>query len=307
VVKSLFYGKSRQRVLPVEEDSKRSSSCHVKEDIFSHLSIHVSDGKLDLYDGLADYFCDTVEFQGKQAKMEVELLELPPILQIQLQRVKFDRKTGQAFKAQSYVKFEESLVMDRFMEGADSGKKETSLTLQAEIRRGRERIQTLEAGEHTSFMGHLDTAISFIDRLPLDYPKDDVCSFLGEEKEKLRATVQTLGEQITRSKAQLEELWSTDSRMAYELSSVFIHRGSSPSWGHYFFYTRNLPDKPDSWFKMNDSQVTAVSKEEVLADSTNSTANAYLVSDLTECPIPDLIDEAYVACLCQERIFRLLS
>jgi ubiquitin carboxyl-terminal hydrolase 25/28 len=57
----------------------------VKEDVFSHLSINVSDGKLDLYDGLSEYLSDTVEYQGKQAKMDVELLELPPILQIQLQ------------------------------------------------------------------------------------------------------------------------------------------------------------------------------------------------------------------------------
>jgi hypothetical protein len=41
---------------------------------------------------------------------------------------------------------------------------------------------------------------------------------------------------------------------------------------------------------MNDSQVTAVSKEEVLADTTDSTANAYLVSvsDNT----PDCVEEA---------------
>jgi ubiquitin carboxyl-terminal hydrolase 25 len=82
---SLFYGKSRQRITPLEEVLKRSSSCHIKEDVFSQLSINVSDGKIDLYDGLSEYFSDTVEFAGKQAKLDVELVELPPILQIQLQ------------------------------------------------------------------------------------------------------------------------------------------------------------------------------------------------------------------------------
>ena len=61
------------------------ASCHNKEDLFSHLSISVSDEKMDLYDGLSDYFSDTVEFEGRQAKLDVELLQLPPILQIQLQ------------------------------------------------------------------------------------------------------------------------------------------------------------------------------------------------------------------------------
>ena len=70
----------------------------------------------------------------------------------------------------------------------------------------------------------------------------------------------------------------TYSAPAYELTTVFIHPGSSPSWGHYFFYSRNLPDHPESWFKYNDSDVSKVSKDEVLADTTGSTANPYMVS-----------------------------
>ena len=78
-------------------------------------------------------------------------------------------------------------------------------------------------------------------------------------------------------KAQLEEIWRNESQALYELTSVFIHRGESPSWGHYFFYSRHLPDHPDEWFKYNDSDVSVVSKDEVLADTTGSTANPYLV------------------------------
>ena len=79
-------------------------------------------------------------------------------------------------------------------------------------------------------------------------------------------------------KQQLEDIWKDDVSAAYELTSVFVHRGSSPSWGHYFFYSRNLPDHPDSWFKYNDSDVTVVDKSEVFADTTGDTANPYLVS-----------------------------
>jgi len=78
-------------------------------------------------------------------------------------------------------------------------------------------------------------------------------------------------------KLQLEDIWKNESQALYELTSVFIHRGESPSWGHYFFYSRNLPDHPDEWFKYNDSDVSVVSKDEVLADTTGSTANPYLV------------------------------
>jgi len=93
---------------------------------------------------------------------------------------------------------------------------------------------------------------------------------INAEIDHLRARVEVL-------KNELEAIWVDCTEAAYELTSVFIHRGSSPSWGHYFFYSRHLPGSPDSWFKYNDSDVTVVSKDEVLADTTGSTANPYLL------------------------------
>lgn len=78
-------------------------------------------------------------------------------------------------------------------------------------------------------------------------------------------------------KAQLEDLWRGEQRAEYELTSVFVHRGSSPTFGHYFIYQRWLPDHPDEWFKYNDSDVSVVDRSDVLADTTGDTANPYLV------------------------------
>ena len=58
---------------------------HENEDLFSHLHVNVSDEGFDLYDGLARYFDDVVEFDGVKKRMEVSLVDLPPLLQIQLQ------------------------------------------------------------------------------------------------------------------------------------------------------------------------------------------------------------------------------
>lgn len=60
-------------------------SLHEKEDLFSHLPLNVAEDGIDLYDGLSRYFDDSIEFEGKKARMEVSLVELPPLLQIQLQ------------------------------------------------------------------------------------------------------------------------------------------------------------------------------------------------------------------------------
>lgn len=110
---------------------------------------------------------------------------------------------------------------------------------------------------------------------------DGVSEFLTEtltgEGQLLEKELVSLRAEVVEMKAELEELWKEEQMAEYELTSVFIHRGSSPSWGHYFFYARNLPDKPDEWFKYNDSTVSMAKKEEVLADTTGSTANPYLV------------------------------
>jgi len=83
---SLFYGTIRQRISPFQSGvDGRGTSIHEKEDAFSHLPVNVSEESFDIYDGLSGYFDDTVEFEGKKAKMEVSLADLPPILQIQLQ------------------------------------------------------------------------------------------------------------------------------------------------------------------------------------------------------------------------------
>ena len=131
----------------------------------------------------------------------------------------------------------------------------------------------LSSLEHTKgFLSKIDAEGSMVD--------DDLIMQLDAEQHDLKSEMDNLRERIDRLKEELEALWRDSTEMAYELTSVFIHRGSSPSWGHYFFYSRHLPENPDSWFKYNDSDVTVVSKEEVLADTTGSTANSYLVCSL---------------------------
>ena len=100
---------------------------------------------------------------------------------------------------------------------------------------------------------------------------------IRQEQERVKAELIELRARAISLKQELEDVWRDDKAAAYELTSVFVHRGSSPSWGHYFFYSRHLPHHPDMWFKYNDSDVSKVSKEEVLADTTGSTANPYLV------------------------------
>ncbi len=75
----------RQRLTLLEESKNHKASTHEREDHIAHLPVNVSDEQFDLYDGLSGYFDDVVEFNEAKARMEVSLVDLPPILQIQLQ------------------------------------------------------------------------------------------------------------------------------------------------------------------------------------------------------------------------------
>ncbi|KAH7927253.1 cysteine proteinase [Leucogyrophana mollusca] len=280
IVKRLFYGKIRQRLTPIAEERRSRLSVHEKEDLFSNLPVNVAENGFDIYDGLSGYFDDVVEYEGSKAKMEVTLVDLPPLLQIQLQRVQFNRETLQPYKSQAYVRFGETIYMDRFLDSADPRKKMKSKALQAELNAHRERLRLLTQDKHAPFIDALDHTLGFLAKqegIVLPEVNEDFVAQLNSEQDLVKAEIEELRSSIARLKEELEAVWKDDRNVPYELTSVFIHRGSSPSWGHYFFYSRHLPENPDAWFKYNDSEVSEVPKDDVLADTTGSTANPYLL------------------------------
>jgi ubiquitin carboxyl-terminal hydrolase 25/28 len=109
-------------------------------------------------------------------------------------------------------------------------------------------------------------------------PSPETLITLDADPAYIDTELRMLRDRVAALKAELEATWADAHDAAYELTSVFIHRGASPAWGHYFFYSRDLPGNPDRWFKYNDSEVTEVPKEEVFRDTTGETANPYLVS-----------------------------
>ena len=71
-------------VAPTSESS-RALSTHESENVFSILPVSVSDEGYDLYDGLSSYFHSTAQLDSNTVSMEITLVDLPPVLQIQLQ------------------------------------------------------------------------------------------------------------------------------------------------------------------------------------------------------------------------------
>ena len=188
--------------------------------------------------------------------------------------------------------------MDRFLDSADVEKRARSKELQTRLNAARDRILKLTQGkvhkdhsyllftfslmviQHAPFAPALGGLAAFLTKKAGELPEvgEDLASRLTSEQNLVISELERQRAEAARLKRELESIWENEHEAAYELTAVFVHRGSSPSFGHYFLYARNLPSKPDQWFKYNDSSVTIVSKDEVLADTTGSTANPYMVS-----------------------------
>ncbi|KAI1783766.1 hypothetical protein LXA43DRAFT_1129627 [Ganoderma leucocontextum] len=169
--------------------------------------------------------------------------------------------------------FGETVYMDRFLDSADLGKKARSKAIHTELTAARERVQhltqekacaTLEVSRATTyspFVQHAPFAPAFGNTVEyltkqtvIDLGLDDEFAVsLSHEESLITEQLRVERERTTALKTQMEEIWKDETAAAYELTSVFIHCGSSPSWGYYFFYSRNLPARPDEWFKYNDA------------------------------------------------------
>jgi ubiquitin carboxyl-terminal hydrolase 25/28 len=108
IVKKLFYGQTEQ-VLEMKGKETR------KSEIIVHLILDVSD---NLYFSLDLYFQPTrVDYENKQtAQRRLYLKEVPKILTIQLQRVKYQKHGNQIYKSNKYCAFDETLYLDRYFE-----------------------------------------------------------------------------------------------------------------------------------------------------------------------------------------------
>lgn len=62
----------------------------------------------------------TVNLEGKDTVRYLSISHLPPILQIQVQRVQFDRANGRAYKSTSHLAFPEIIYMDRYLDSEDA-------------------------------------------------------------------------------------------------------------------------------------------------------------------------------------------
>ncbi|GAA6018600.1 hypothetical protein JCM11491_006159 [Sporobolomyces phaffii] len=289
LLKRIFFGKNRQKLV-FQDAATASEEVRTQEDPFFSLLVDVPPSSFDrdVYDGLDTVFDDApVEIDGRLAQRSVSLLELPPILQIQLQRVQYDREKGRIFKSNAHLRFPDELSLARYLEVDESDlsgieKKAHALKLRLELERSRMRLAKLEqlgpvTLQNTSQAQHFKDALDHFAAVseelgPLLDPS--ISEDTANEVQALETETASLRQRTKDLREALLGLWDAKREHDYELRAVFIHRGTA-SCGHYYIFQRDSRD-PNRWLKYNDSLVSSVDRDEIFRE-TMSDSNAYFL------------------------------
>ena len=308
LLRRLFLGRTLQRLELVSpeldaDESVRGPSIHIKREVFTILPIDVVEEGRDIYDGLDGFFDEEIltGSGGEPIRRTVTLTDAPAIMQIQLQRVQYDRVKG-VYKSQAHLETGQTLYMDRYLD-FDPLLPEDVVRLEKR-RKGREarkrvaelrdRLRALEP-EKTPMSQSLKQASSFLASWASFRSKEkqeeegekeakeadgnleglvDLSNFLGEEANRVEEEVKEAQKEIAALKISVEKLWKDETRMEYILTSVFMHRGEA-SHGHYFLNQRKLTpqdhEPSSTWYKYNDQTVTEVSWSDVHRDQSGAT------------------------------------
>lgn len=116
LIKELFYGTTKQ----VIEDPTSGQIGESKTERFSMLIVNMEDKPQDIYDVMGTYFDDElVELGKKECIRHLTVTKLPPILQIQIQRVQFNKVTKQVYKSKAPVYLLDTIYLDRYLDTTD--------------------------------------------------------------------------------------------------------------------------------------------------------------------------------------------
>lgn len=132
---SLFYGRTKSYISA--ENGVRS-----KEEFWSDIKVDVATGPRDIYSAIDGAFdVQKLIVDGEVVDQYGSISQLPPILQIQVQRVQFDPVKKTSFKSNSHLELKETIYLDRYMDTA----KHDILQRRRQCWDWKEKLRTLES------------------------------------------------------------------------------------------------------------------------------------------------------------------
>lgn len=223
----------------------------------------------DLYTALDEVFdLQTIDHGGKKVRQYKTLQSTPPILQINIPRITYDRATFRGVKVEHKVHLHDELYLDRYVDAPEtdlldrrmkcwSWRKELqSLEAQRDLLRrssfGIDGPDVMEAAsQHILAVQSLNDDLTTLGHTPFDIDQS-ISSHLSQDAQLMRHRLNAIETSISSLKAKIADIFNDLKQIKYTLHSVFFHRGSY-GHGHYWTYIRDFQN--DSWRIYNDEKV----------------------------------------------------
>ncbi|KAL8735558.1 MAG: hypothetical protein Q9166_000726 [cf. Caloplaca sp. 2 TL-2023] len=311
LIKELFFGKQKSYTRNLRGDLE------TKEQRFSTLFVDVASGPKTIYEALDGAFdVQQVEVEGALRPQFSTISQLPPVLNILVQRAQYDQKTSSAFKSNNHLELKETIYMDRYVDSHDSDlvrRREESWEWkrqlhQLAIRRGQliqinvsgrdlaskttgstSEQHDMEASDLLAVTKECLNQLSEDDNLGITLGLQEVINAAAiDAKEEL----DSINDRIKDLTANVSSQFVDRQKLPYRLHSAFIHRGSASS-GHYWIYIRDF--QRDMWREYNDEKVSAVKDVSQIYDQdlSNNPATPYFLVYVRDDLKDELVDPVH--------------
>ncbi|KAF7586454.1 ubiquitin-specific protease ubp2 [Aspergillus hancockii] len=265
-VKDLFYGRAKSYIQ--SEEGVRS-----KEEWWCDIKIDVATGSRDIYAAIDGAFdVQKVSVDNSMAEQFSAISKLPPVLQIQVQRVQFDPIKKRSFKSTHHLELKETIYLDRYM---DTQKPEI-LNRRRQCWEWKKDLRTLEARraellrdnevddlDIPSLFDNAKEVLEELDSMKEDPEtasdavaiKPELITELNQLSQIARAELNYIEQEIKDKQTMISSQFADYKHLAYRLYAVFVHHGSV-EFGHYYIYIFDF--ERNVWRKYNDNYVTEV-------------------------------------------------
>lgn len=296
-VKELFFGKTKQTLSKVDRDTMREipgADESVKIERFLNLIVSLEDHPKNIYDALDSYFrADLLDYDNESVKRSLTITELPSILQVQIQRVQYDRELFRPVKNIDPLPFDSTIYMDRYMETDDSeilAKREESFQWRVRLNELKSRLEklTMRGDNGMTIKDSLISAKAFFESAhfkSFDLQVDsNTLEVLQTQISKIDTELMDINDEMKDLEDKLLHQFDGFKKVGYSVFAAFIHRGSA-TYGHYWIYI--MDPKNGVWRVYNDETVSEVSQEVVFDFAKTNTATPYYLVFVRE----DMVDE----------------
>ncbi|KGO65772.1 Peptidase C19, ubiquitin carboxyl-terminal hydrolase 2 [Penicillium italicum] len=292
-IKDLFYGQTRSYIST--EKATRS-----KDERWCDIKVDVAHGSRNIYDAIDGAFdIQKISVDNSVAEQFASISQLPPVLQIQVQRVQFDPVKKCSFKSTNHLGLLETIYMDRYMDTKNPDVVdrrnqcwEWKASLKRLEARREELLRTKEGAgvDMATLFRKVKTALLDVNSIENDAEtgaevgSDSKNAVAGTElldeleslSHKAETELQAVDQEIKDTQTMISSQFADFNNLPYRLYAVFVHHGSV-SFGHYYIYIFDFDKK--IWRKYNDEYVTEVQNvDEIFKnDSTSNPPTPYFL------------------------------